>query len=112
MTVRLPLSVVMLALRLTLRPACSVSAPPLPPLLLTLSAAPSVMSLLACSTTLVPVSRMAWMLAGVMVLSAVGLLAKVALATASAVPPAPGLTSHTAPLSTKPPRSAFGARTT
>ncbi len=53
--VKLPLSVVMLALISTLRPACSVKAPPLPPGLLTVMDELTVISLLACSVTAVPV---------------------------------------------------------
>ena len=49
MIVRLPLSVVILELSSTLRPACIVIAPPLPPVLLVmmLEAAASVMSVFA-----------------------------------------------------------------
>ncbi len=53
-SVRLPLSVLMLALIRMDRPACRASAPPLPPGLLALMAVETEMSLLACSVTLVP----------------------------------------------------------
>ena len=76
-SVRLPLSVVMLALSKMDRPACRVSAPPLPPALLAVSAVESVMSLLACSVTAVPASSRARMALADKVLLPVGLVAKV-----------------------------------
>ena len=55
--VRLPLSVLILALMLMLRPACKVKSPPLPPgLLITMSLSKEI-PLLACSTNAVPASR-------------------------------------------------------
>ncbi len=53
-SVRLPLSVIILALTRRLRPACKVKSPPLPPGLLAIIGLLTVMSLLACSTTAVP----------------------------------------------------------
>ena len=58
--VRLPLSVLIVALSAIERPACSVKAPPLPDRLLALMAAETVMSLLACNVTAVPASSSAF----------------------------------------------------
>ena len=71
-SVRLPLSVVMLALMSTLFPADSVSAPPLPPALATIGLF-TVMSLLAWSTTAVPLSSVRVRKPGVTVIVVGGL---------------------------------------
>ena len=73
-SVRLALSLVMLALSSSERPACSVSAPPLPLALLAVSAVDRVMSLLACSVTLVPALSRAKMSDAKKVLLAAGLV--------------------------------------
>ena len=75
--VKLPLSVVMLALTRILRPACKVIAPPFPPVLLVVMAVLTVISLLACNAMAVPVLVMLVISVVDMVLSALGMSAKV-----------------------------------
>ncbi len=74
-SVRLPLPVVMLAVMRILRPAWRVRSPPLPDGLLTVIALETVMSLLACKTTAVPVSSVAVRKLGVSVSDAVAAVA-------------------------------------
>ncbi len=66
----------MLALIKTLRPACSVSPPPFPSKLLVIIAESTVISLLACNTTLVPVLVTAVMVLGAIVTDCKGLPSK------------------------------------
>ena len=72
--VKLPLSVVILALSRMDRPACKVKAPPLPPVLFTVSAVDKVMSLLACRVTAVPAFKMSSRVLANKVLSSAGLV--------------------------------------
>ena len=80
---RLPLSVVIFALTRTERPACKVKLPPLPLALFAVTAAETVMSLLACRTTFVAADNNVVIVVGVIVESLEELVAKTAELTES-----------------------------
>ena len=82
-SVRLPLSVVIFALTRTERPACMVRLPPLPLALFAVIASETVMSLLACRTTLFAADNSVVIASGVIVELLEELFAKIAEETAS-----------------------------
>ena len=81
--VRSPLSVVIFALTSTERPACKVKSPPSPPELFAVMASDTVMSLLACRTTLVAADNKVMIALGVIVELLEEFVAKTAELTAS-----------------------------